>query len=99
MENYKMGLPISWLYGYTIANKKEVFLWKLLCERRQTIAVYHTPEGSGNLYKIIHLRSRAIRYTDAYSLHAGPIRYTERSIGYTETPISYTVAAIRYTAE
>ena len=40
-----------------------------------------------------------IRYTDAYSLHADPIRYTERSIGYTETPISYTVAAIRYTAE
>ena len=38
-------------------------------------------------------------YTNAYSLHEDPIRYTERAIGYTENPISYTETAIRYTAE
>ena len=46
---------------------------------------------------MIHLRSRSIRYTPAYSLHAGPIRYTERAIRYTETFISYTETSIRYT--
>lgn len=50
-----------------------------------------------NLY--IHLCSRSIRYTPAYSLHADPIRYTEKAISYTESPISYTEMSIRYTAE
>ena len=39
------------------------------------------------------------RYTPAYSLHADPIRYTEKAISYTKPPISYTKTAIRYTAQ